>query len=92
MAAFDAASQFFNVTFLRRLEDTNPNESTSGRCFWEYRHGKHAGHWSWWLGEKVIDGLLFWDREDGLGHCALADRRDYERAKEKVRLYEGRNK
>lgn len=87
--SLDALSQWWNVTGLRRHQDTDANESTSGRCHWEARHGSR--HWSWKLAERAIDALFWFDRDaEGRGHCELADLRDYERAKEKVRRFEGR--
>jgi hypothetical protein len=80
-----------NVLFLRRPEDTSAGESTSGRTYWETYHGKSKDHWTWRLGLWFIDTTIFWDREDGKKHCELADIRDYERAKEKVRRFESRN-
>lgn len=85
-----ALSCALNVLVLRRPEDTSAGESTSGRTFWESKHGKSAGHWSWSLGAWMIDALFFWDRQDGKCHCELSDERDYLRAKEKVRRYEAR--
>jgi len=88
--SLDAASAWANVTLLRRHQDTDADESISGRSFWEARYGKHAGHWSWVWTERIIDALFWWDRRDGMKHCELADLRDYKRAKEKVRRFEGR--
>jgi len=95
---FYAASCVINVGLVRRPEDTSEGESTSGRAFWEARFGKFAGHWSWVWGVRLIDGLadlIDWilrrKRTDGMGHCERADLRDYHRAKEKVRRFEGRN-
>lgn len=79
-----------NVLFLRRPEDTSAGESISGRAFWEARYGKHAGHWSWRWAVRLIDALPWPDPGDGMKHCERADLRDYERAKEKVRRFEGR--
>ena len=81
-----------NVLLLRRPEDTSAGESTSGRTYWETYYGKSEGHWTWRLGLWFIDTIIFWDREDGQKHCELADIRDYERAKEKVRRFEARSK
>ena len=79
-----------NVALLPRHADTNANESTSGRCYWEAEHGSR--HWTWHTARRAIDGLFFFDRgPEGEGHCTLADRRDYLRAKEKVRRYEHRS-
>jgi len=86
----DATSQLGNMLFLRRHQDSNSDESISGRSFWEARHGKHAGHWTWVWAERMIDTLLWFDRKDGMGHCELADLRDYYRAKAKVKRYEAR--
>lgn len=89
--SLDALSQFFNVAFLRRHHDTDANESTSGRSYWEAEHG--SKHWSWRAAKWTIDTILFFDRDkQGRGHCELADLRDYERAKEKIRRFEGRGK
>lgn len=88
-----AQSCAFQVLWLSRPEDTSEGESTSGRAFWESRYGQHAGHWSWVWAVRIIDRLwsliVFWDNAPG--HCERADLRDYERAKEKVRRFEGRN-
>lgn len=79
-----------NVLFLRRPEDTSAGEGISGRAFWENRYGQQSGHWSWRWGVKLIDAVFVWDRRGGKRHCELADLRDYERAKQKVRRYENR--
>ncbi len=85
----DALSQLLNVTLLRRHEATDPNESTSGRCHWEARYASR--HWTWQWAERAIDALFWRDRDDtGRRHCELSDLRDYERAREKVRRFEGR--
>lgn len=87
--SLDALSQWCNVTFLRRHYDTDSDESMSGRCYWEAEHG--SKHWTWKAAQRFIDTLLWFDRDDqGRGHCELADLKDYERAKEKVRRFEGR--
>jgi hypothetical protein len=89
-----ALSCLLNVVVLRRPQDTSAGESTSGRSYWENKHGREAGHWSWALGVWLIDALFFWDRQWRAGrsvaHCELSDERDYLRAKEKVRRYEAR--
>lgn len=56
--SFDTMSQFVNITFLRRHNDTTGNESTSGRCFREAMFGKNAGHWSWVYSMYVIDSIF----------------------------------
>jgi len=68
----DALSQLGNAAFLPRAADTNANVSISGRCHME----------GWRLAEALIDALLFWDRRDGKGHCALAVERDRARARQ----------
>ena len=77
----DAVSQLFQVTFAPRARDTSANESLSGRS--------HREGWRWL--ERAIDLLCWWDTDGARGHCALADERDYIRAKRKVMEYEARN-
>lgn len=84
----DALSQLFQCAFLPRPDSTSANESTSGRSHWEAHHASR--HWTWRVAEKAIDAAFFWDRDGGRRHCQLADQRDYERAKEKVRRFEAR--
>jgi hypothetical protein len=85
----DALSQLFQCAFLPRPDSTSADESTSGRCHWEAHHASR--HWTWRAAERAIDTLFWFDRQDGKGHCELADLRDYERAREKVRRVERRN-
>jgi len=89
--SLDAFSQFLNVALLRRIADTEADESISGRSHWEANHGDHAGHWSWVWAEAAINAVFWWDRDGDMHHCQRADLRDYHRAKEKVRRFEGRD-
>lgn len=89
ISALDALSQLANAALLARSNDTDANESVSGRCYWEAHHGSR--HWTWVRAEQVIDYLFWWDSDaQGRGHCELADLRDYHRALDKVRRFEGR--
>ena len=92
LKSLTALSQLAQVSLLRRHADSSPNETISGRCYWESVHGRYAGHWSWRLGRRAIDALLWFDRdENGRRHCELADEREYLDCREKVRRYEGRD-
>lgn len=65
----DALSQLANVAFLPNHEQTNPNESISGRA---YRMG-------WKRTEKFINALFYlWEKD----HCKLAYEADVIRARE----------
>ena len=65
----DAFSQLLNVTFLPCHDQTNANESISGRC---YRQG-------WTRAEKWINWLFSpWEKD----HCREAYNLDVRRAKE----------
>jgi hypothetical protein len=64
----DAFSQLCNVAFLPRLNETDPNESISGRS---YRQG-------WTKTQKVIDALFYVFEKD---HCKKSYEADIERAK-----------
>jgi hypothetical protein len=68
LAIGDAFSQLCNVAFLPRLEETNPNESISGRS---YRQG-------WTKTQKTIDILLYVFEKE---HCKKSYEADIERAK-----------
>jgi len=71
----DALSQLANAMLLPGAYRTNANESVSGRA---YREG-------WRMMAAVIDAVFFWDRgPDGEGHCQLADRRDVQRARDRL--------
>lgn len=62
----DALSQLLQVILFPRPEDTNANESMSGRSF---REG--------FFSQKVIDRIFFWQKD----HCKQAYLKDVERAK-----------
>jgi hypothetical protein len=64
----DALSQLLNVLLLPDIEDTNANESISGRC-----HRKD------WKIPKGFINFLFFLQED---HCKLAFEKDLQRARE----------
>lgn len=66
----DAVSQLCNVAFLPNHQDTNANESISGR----------AHRASWRTAERLIDIILWWDHP----HCKNAYERDVQRAREVV--------
>lgn len=68
LAIGDAFSQLCNVAFLPSLEETDPNESISGRA---YRQG-------WAKAEKAINAVFFVFERD---HCKKAYLADIERAK-----------
>lgn len=63
----DALSQLMQVTFAPRPQDTNANESLSGRSYRE----------RWWT-QRVIDAIFFWEPD----HCRKAVERDAIRARE----------
>jgi hypothetical protein len=68
LAVGDAFSQLCNVAFLPRLNETDPNESISGRS---YRQG-------WTTAQKVIDALFYVFEKE---HCKKSYEADVERAK-----------
>lgn len=69
----DALSQLANVAFLPRHQETNANESISGRS---YRMG-------WRRTERVIDWLFApWEKN----HCRKSYEADVRRAKQLTRL------
>jgi hypothetical protein len=68
IAIGDALSQLCNVAFLPRLNETDPNESISGRS---YRQG-------WTTAQKVIDALFYVFEKE---HCKKSYEADVERAK-----------
>lgn len=68
----DAISQLFNVALLPRHQDTNANESISGRA---HRMG-------WRRMTRIIDWLFSpWEQE----HCRLSHEVDLKRAEELLR-------
>lgn len=70
----DALSQLGNVTLLPRPDDTNANESISGRS---YREGWKVAQW-------MINALFFWQND----HCKQAYLKDVERAKALIQKHE----
>lgn len=88
----DALSQLFQVTFIRHHRNSNANESTSGRCYWESEYGKNAGHWTWRWARNFIDTVFWWDRRGLKRHCELSEIRDYHRALATVKRYESSKK
>ena len=71
----DALTQLLNCAVLPGADDTNANESTSGRC---YRRGVMEGSAGWLRARNLIDRLfsLFGDAD----HCGNAYRADLTRA------------
>ena len=78
----DALTQLGNVLLLPGADDTNANESISGRC---YRKGVIEDRASWLWPARVIDTLL------GAGHCRSAYDEDVSRAAALL-AYHGRRK
>jgi hypothetical protein len=71
ISSFDALSQWINVTFFPRVQDTTPNESVSGRS---YREGVRNR-------VLMIDTpFLIYEKE----HCRKSFEKDYVRALEFV--------
>lgn len=68
----DALSQLLNVALLPRVSETTANESISGRA---HRQG-------WTRVERVINRLIFWERD----HCRVSHEADLRRAKDLLGL------
>jgi hypothetical protein len=66
-ASLDAISQWANVTFFPRIEDTDANESISGRSYRERVR---------WRVLTIDTPFLLYEKE----HCRKSFERDYERA------------
>jgi len=78
ISSLDALSQWVNVTFFPRVQDTTANESVSGRS---YREGVPKR-------VRFIDFVCFWEKE----HCRKSFENDYRRSLEFIQenkeLYE----
>jgi hypothetical protein len=70
----DALSQLLQVTLFPRPQDTNANESISGRS---HREGFKTL-------ERVVNFIFVWDPD----HCRKAVERDLQRAKDYIKQVE----